>query len=86
MSDIVERLRQEADDIEVEPTECLWWEAADEIERLRRDLSDSSAEIVMNHEEIERLRLENENLKAAIAQVRDAIAGWGPTCGEADDE
>ena len=29
---------------------------ADEIERLRKDLSDSSAEIVMNHDEIERLR------------------------------
>ncbi len=33
---LVQRLRQEADDIEMEPAECLWWEAADEIERRAR--------------------------------------------------
>jgi predicted nucleic acid-binding Zn-ribbon protein len=42
-----------------------------EIERLRTDLKDSSAEIVMNHEEIERLRdeaIHNEGVMVALRE------------------
>ena len=64
-----------------------------DIERLRVDLSDSSAEIVMNHTEIERLR-EEARLSAEVDRVRmkriaeleelAVLSGWQSLDGDLD--
>jgi hypothetical protein len=83
--DIVERLREAADDYATNQTETIEWEAADEIERLRIDLEvaeDRKATAQLFHndmlKEIERLRRDKAELLKALTNLYEACR-WEKT-------
>lgn len=79
MGDIVERLRDVAGFIEKEhgrvaAAACLATEAAEEIERLRKDLS---LAVFADKEYWQVLEKENERLRAALEVAANDLEDWG---------
>jgi len=75
MTDIVERLRS-VEFADVGP-KYLMWEAADEIERLRFSWAALGHEIEIADNEIERLKAENEQLRATAVQQAGIMHRFG---------